>query len=131
MVSCQVVQNILTCTISNRVMFQFCNVDDGVAFNCSGAFDISALGLPSGELNISVFVTDIFMQNADFNLTVFYLAPGMVVCVCVFVCVCQYITIPLQEIVWLMESYTRTGPLSRHQMPAIHGTLLNVIYLCL
>ena len=79
-------------------MFQFCNVDDGVAFDCSGAFDIGTLGLTSGEHNISVFVTDIFMQDADFNLTVFYLAPGVCLCLyvhnyscmCVPVCICLY-----------------------------------------
>ena len=76
MVACQIVQNILTCTSSNRVMLQFCNVDDGIAVDCSGAFDIGTLNLPSGEHNITVFITDIFNQNADFILSVFYLAPG-------------------------------------------------------
>jgi hypothetical protein len=76
MVMCQIAQNILICTSNNRILFQFCDVNDGIALDCRGAFDISAFNLPTGDYNISVFFTDVFMQNVDFSLPVFYRSPG-------------------------------------------------------
>ena len=76
MVNCQVMQDILTCSSSNRVVLQFCAIDGGPAVNCSGAFDISSLGLAPGNHTITVFITDIFQQELDINIA-YFVAPGM------------------------------------------------------
>ena len=72
------VQNFLMCSSSNRIVLQFCSVNGGPAFNCSGLFDIGGLGLESGDHRISVFISDVFGQNLDFNLTARFVAPGIV-----------------------------------------------------
>ena len=77
MVQCQVVQNILSCTGSNRIVLQFCSINGAPAVNCTGVFDIGSLGLPSGEYNLTVFVTDVFQQTVDIFLTTTFTASGI------------------------------------------------------
>ena len=128
MVMCQIAQNILICTSNNRILFQFCNVNDGIALDCRGAFDISAFNLPTGDYNISVFFTDVFMQNVDFSLPVFYRSPGR----CDEYSVYKekkkkeqkrvFIFVTVQVLVISMESFMKMELPSQLPTDATHGT---------
>ena len=77
MVNCRLEQSILTCTSSNRIIQQFCNINGGPAENCAGSFDITSFGLATGMYNLTIFFTDAFGQVLDIHRQITITASGM------------------------------------------------------
>ena len=64
-VTCSVVDNILTCDSTNGIHAQFCSFDGQLSLECSSSFNISELELGPGPHSINVSITDVFEQSAE------------------------------------------------------------------
>ena len=64
-VTCSVVDNILTCDSTNGITAQFCSFDGQLSLECSSSLNISELELGPGPHSINVSITDVFEQSAE------------------------------------------------------------------
>ena len=78
MVECSVMQNILSCSAGlNRIITQFCSINNAPGFDCMGTLDIGSIDLASGVVNISVDITLQSQETVTVELIFLFMAPGI------------------------------------------------------